>query len=80
MTNNNNDITHAEWEDIGLANNWIGPLVCITHDGLPTSEEEDGDLYEDDACIWIHRAYEDADHKAAVEANHSPSVWRKPVT
>ena len=30
-----------EWMRIGIEKGWIGPAVCSTHDGIPTSEEED---------------------------------------
>ena len=65
-----------EWLQIGLTNGWTGPSVCVTHDGLPTSAEEDAELDELDPCIHILRLYEDSGVKAGVEENHSPSVWR----
>ncbi|MBF4194614.1 hypothetical protein MHAEM_21351 [Mycolicibacterium phlei] len=58
---------------MGYEAGFIGPPVCATHDGLPMSEDE----YEDDeSCVHILRLYDDADVKAAVEADHPPSVWR----
>ena len=65
------------WMKHGIEKGWCGPAVCYTHDGLPTSEPEDAE-FEDgaDPCIHIVRMYEDADHKKAIEANHSPSTWR----
>ena len=65
-----------EWMRIGIEKGWIGPAVCSTHDGIPTSEEEDLLWEEEDPCIHVIRPYFDADHKAAVEENHSPSTWR----
>lgn len=67
-------MTFEEWLELGFNNGWVGPEVCITHDGLPTTEEEDED--DGDPCIHVIRLYEDADMKHAVEENHSPSLWR----
>jgi hypothetical protein len=51
--------------------------VCSTHDGIPTTEEEDWGFDQGaDPCIHIIRLYEDAAQKAAVQENHSPSIWR----
>lgn len=70
-------MTFEKWLWLGLTQGWVGPTICHTHDGLPMSEEE----YEeydrgDDPCIHILRLYDSPEIKAAVEANHSPSVWR----
>jgi hypothetical protein len=66
-----------KWLKKGLDNNWCGPAVCYTHDGLPTSEAEDEDFeYGGDPCLHIIRLYEDEDQKKSVEFNHSASVWR----
>jgi hypothetical protein len=62
-----------EWVKFGYEQGWVGPPVCETHDGLPFTEAE---AVQRDACVHILRLYEDAEHKAAVEAEHSPSVWR----
>lgn len=70
------DITFDDWLQIGLSKGWTGPAVCQTHDGIPMSEREDAEFEMGDPCINILRLYEDAEQKAAVEANHSPSVWR----
>lgn len=66
-----------DWLDIGIAKGWVGAPVCGTHDGTPTSAQEDAEFEESDPCIHILRLYYDAEHKAAVEDNHSPSVWRR---
>jgi hypothetical protein len=70
------DLDFSEWLQIGLTNGWCGPSVCYTHDGLPTSEEEDIEFEEGDPCIHIIRLYEDRSQKRGVEDNHSPSTWR----
>ena len=62
------------WIRQGMAQGWCGPPVCFTHDGLPASEAEDND--NGDPCLHIIRLYQDAEAKTAIEANHSPSVWR----
>jgi hypothetical protein len=69
-------MTYDEWIKIGMENDWCGPPVCYTHDGLPTSEEEDLEFSDGDPCIHIARLYESKEVKDAVEENHSPSVWR----
>jgi hypothetical protein len=68
------------WLASGITAGWVGPPVCYVHDGLPTSEEEDPDanpLWDEEQCIHILRLYPDDETKAAVEAHHAPSVWRK---
>lgn len=67
------------WLRLGIASGFCGPAVCETHDGTPTTEAEDEDLFSGwDICIHIVRLYTDDTMQALVEANHSPSVWRKP--
>ena len=72
------DMDLAEWLDYGMGEGWCGPAVCYIHDGVPTSHEED-ETFDDgaDPCIHIIRLYDDFEHGQDVEANHSPSVWRK---
>lgn len=66
------------WLAAGITAGYCGPAVCETHDGTPTTAGED-DQFDDgaDPCIPILRLYPDAATKAAVETNHSPSVWRQ---
>lgn len=66
------------WMQYGIDQGWSGPAVCSTHDGIPTSEAEDEEFEEGDPCVHIIRLYESRDVRDAVEANHSPSNWRKP--
>lgn len=71
-------LTYDQWALIGQVNGWVGPAVCSTHDGLPTSETEDQAFEEgDDVCVHILRLYPDLETRDAVEAFHSPSQWRK---
>lgn len=71
-------MSFEDWLKAGIDGGWCGPPVCHTHDGLPTSAAED-DQFEDggEPCQHIIRLYPDAAAKAAIEANHSPSVWRR---
>lgn len=66
-----------DWIKYGIDMGWCGPPVCHTHDGLPISdiEAEHMEQYED-ICIHVVRLYSDDYEKTAVEADHSPSVWR----
>lgn len=69
------DFTDVEvWLKWGYGQGWAGPQVCATCDGVPQSEDEYE--YEAEHCVPIIRLYTDAETKAAVERDHSPSVWR----
>jgi len=65
-----------EWLQHGLTQGWVGPAVCSTHDGVPTTRDEDLEWETGDPCIHVLRLYEDEATKLAVEENHAPSVWR----
>lgn len=67
-----------EWLRAGMEAGFVGPAVCETHDGLPTSDLED-DEFEDgaDPCVHVLRLYVDEVHRKRVERNHPPSVWRR---
>lgn len=55
------------WLKVGLENKWVGPPVCSTHDGLPSTEDEDSAWDEgEDPCIHILRLYVDEDRKSVV--------------
>ena len=75
------EMTFSEWMKFGIEKNWCGPPVCYTHDGVPTTVEEDG-MWEEgsDPCIHVVRMYEDQEMKTQVEDNHSPSKWRNHYT
>ena len=64
------------WLHEGYTAGWIGPPICQTHDGTPTSAAEDEEWETGDPCLHILRLYETPEEKMGVEANHSPSVWR----
>lgn len=65
------------WLRFGMEQGWCGPTVCSTHDGIPTTREQD-EAWEsgDDLCVFVVRMYESPEEKKSVEENHSPSVWR----
>jgi hypothetical protein len=69
-------IDFSEWLQEGITNGFCGPAVCYTHDGLPLSDQEYTEFEDGDPCVHIIRLYEDTEVKAAVEENHSPSIWR----
>ena len=64
------------WLKYGIEQGFCGPPVCYTHDGIPTSEEEDLEWEDSDPCIPVIRPYYGFYSKAMIESNHSPSVWR----
>lgn len=71
-------MTRDEWYKYGMEQGFIGPSVCSTHDGIPSTLAEDDEFYEGyDPCIFVIRMYADEEERKAVEENHSPSVWRK---
>jgi hypothetical protein len=68
-----------KWLQVGIKNNWCGPAICYTHDGLPISERQSQEFEEGgDPCLHIIRLYEDVETKQEIEDNHPPSVWRAP--
>jgi hypothetical protein len=69
-------MNYDEWLKLGQASGWVGPAVCATHDDIPRSEAEDDEFEDGDPCIHILRLYPDLETKAAVEANHGPTIWR----
>lgn len=72
-------LTYDQWLNIGIEQGWCGPSVCSVHDGVPTTIFEDSEFDDGgEPCVFVIRLYEDAAMREAVEANHSPSVWRKP--
>lgn len=71
-------MTYHEWVSYGMDMGWIGPRLCIIHDGYPATEEED-EMFDEggDPCIPVFRVYDSIEEKESVERNHAPSVWRK---
>lgn len=67
------------WMEIGLRQGFVGPPVCISHDGLPTTAEEDELIDEEDICIHVIRPYRSVEERLAVETNHAPTMYRNPL-
>jgi hypothetical protein len=52
--------------------------VCSTHDGIPTTPEDDEEWeLGGDPCTHVIRPYVDEAERAAVEENFAPAKWRK---
>jgi len=70
--------TFETWLKYGIEQKWVGVPVCSSHDGIPTSEEEDL-LWEEgsDPCIHVMRLYESEEVAEAVDQNFTPYRWRK---
>lgn len=73
---------YEEWIRMGMERGWISAPLCLTHDGTPTSQEEDESFCAGfDPCIVGCRVYGDyPDSRATrleVEANHPGSIFRK---
>lgn len=48
-----------EWIKIGRDNKWISDPVCNTHEGPPTTEDEDKQWIDgEDPCVHVLRLYE----------------------
>lgn len=71
-------MTFDEWIQYGMDNDWCGPAVCFTHDGLPVSDAEADQLEDFDICLHVIRLYESKEQKNRIERDHAPSQWRKP--
>jgi len=66
-----------EWLEYGWANGFCTAPVCYTHDGLPTTEQEDVSFGDgDDICVHVIRLYEQQQDKELVEANNPAALWR----
>lgn len=73
-------IDFDHWMELGLRRGFVGPPVCLTHDGCPMTAEEEQQIEEfDEVCVHVIRPYRSDDERLRVEANHSPSIWRNPL-
>jgi hypothetical protein len=59
------------WITYGLRRGWIGPPICISHEGLPISNEE---FEDNDRCAMMIRIYDTPIQQADVERSHLPSI------
>lgn len=70
-----------QWMAQGIREGFCGPPVCAIHDGAPTTEAEDMELWDGgEPCYHVVRMYGSQDVKALVERNHPPSMWRNEWT
>jgi hypothetical protein len=59
-----------DWLLLGMNNGWISKPVCSTHEGLPSTHEEDGEWAQGgDPCIYAVRLFADENEKKATEDN-----------
>lgn len=72
-------MSFEDWLRQGVDSGFCGPAVCHTHDGLPTTETEDIEWWDEglDVCVHILRLYRSEEERLGVESNHAPSNWRK---
>ena len=55
-------MTFDEWMQIGIEQKWVLPATCFSHDGVPTSEEEDKQFEKGfDPCIHVVRVCDPVD-------------------
>jgi hypothetical protein len=46
------------WLDTGVAAGWISDVVCVTHQGLPSTDEEDKEWDDGfDPCVFGMRLW-----------------------
>ena len=68
----------TEWLEFGIREGFCSPPVCSTHDGIPTTPDEDEEWeLGGDPCTHVIRPYVDDAERAAVEENFAPAKWRK---
>lgn len=71
------NLTFEEWAQYGWEQGWCSPPVCVTHDGLPTSDEEEEQIMEgDDICVHVIRLYEDSQIASEVVESNPAVIWR----
>lgn len=69
-------MSRSEWLEFGIEQGFCSRPVCITHDGWPTTFEED-EAFEDDLCVHMVRPYGDENEAKSVEQNFALAVCRK---
>lgn len=53
-------MTWHEWLEVGVNNGWVSPVQCATHEGVPTTDDEDEQYDEgDDPCLPVLRVWPD---------------------
>lgn len=69
-------ITFEEWLKIGIENEWVIPPVCYSHDGIPTSADEQQQFEIGfDPCVHIMRVC-DPDDWQDIYDNTTSMQWR----
>lgn len=69
-------MTFDEWLEIGMRSKWATPVVCATHDGIPTSTAEDSEIDEGfDPCLHVVRVCE-PEHWQDIYNNTPSMKWR----
>jgi hypothetical protein len=64
------EVNLEPWITTGIDNGWISRPVCSTHDGVPTTHDEDVEWEEGgDPCIYAVRLFADDEERKAVEDN-----------
>jgi hypothetical protein len=64
------EVNFEQWITTGIDNGWISRPVCSTHDGIPTTHDEDVEWEEGgDPCIYAVRLFADDEERKAVEDN-----------
>jgi hypothetical protein len=71
------EMNQEEWLKYGWEQGFCGPPLCFTHDGIPTTVDEDDELDEGhDPCLHCVRLYDDRVQRLGIEINHSETNWR----
>lgn len=73
-------MTRDEWYLVGVNSGWVSPLICLTHDGVPMTNVELEQLWDEglDACVWAMRMYADDEQRVQIETDFEAIGWRKP--
>ena len=72
-------MTVNEWLQTGINNKWIGPAICATHDGIPSSPQEEQQWENgQDPCQHILRLYENEQTANTINNHYTPYKHRHP--
>ena len=74
-------MTFNEWLQTGINNKWCGPAVCATHDGIPSTKNEETTWDNGgDPCQHILRLYPDQQTADEINTTYTPYQWRTTTT
>ncbi len=65
------------WLRRGIDAGWTTPTTCSTHDGFPTTAEEDEEFDEGDPCVHVVRLCGSREEQDAVRKNRPNLAWPK---